>query len=323
MWKILANMLLGALAIGLMFFTASRTLDLLAQWLPVNQQIMQYLGLAAFEGGLYFWAFYFVVAAKGQIQRALAFLMIVICFVSVAVATVTDLLLVGAQDGRLPAIPATQQQALVIFVGLVIVANVAAFLAAKLSHPDKLREMAVQDANDQIIAMELEMIRRMAPTVAMQMAPVKVDQWVNETWESMLPGARPRQAPQQIEAQAVEALPVTPVSLAQTAPQLANSKPGILSKVAHVVAGMWSEPKESVALSQTDERALPQQPVIEATRKPVRRVQSTQPKQISPVAETRRARRLERYKRVPNIPPAQPTQQLFHQAPNQEGNGAQ
>lgn len=310
MWKILANMLLGALAIGLTFFTASRTLDLLAQWLPVNQQIMQYLGLAAFEGGLYFWAFYFVVAAKGQIQRALAFLMVVICFVSVAVATVTDLLLVGAQDGRLPAIPATQQQALVIFVGLVIVANVAAFLGAKLTHPDKLREMAVQDANDQIIAMELEMIRRMAPTVAMQMAPVKVDQWVNETWESMLPGARPRQAPQQIEAQAVETLPAVPANLVQ-------STPGILSKAANFVNGLWSGPKEPVALAQTDEIALPQQlptQPMKASQKPVRSSRIAQPKTISPVVEARRAHRQERYKRMPNIPPAQ----AFQSAPDQD-----
>lgn len=189
MWKFLANLLLAGLAIGLTFFTGSRTLDLLAQWLPANQQIMQYLGLAAFEGGLYFWALFFVTAAKGAAQRGIAVGMIVVCFIAVATATVADLLLVGSESGKLPSIQGEQKQAIVVFVGIVIVLNVAAFLGAKLSHPDKLKEIAIQDAEDHISDMELKLIRRLAPGVATQMAPLKAEQWVNETWERMFPGS--------------------------------------------------------------------------------------------------------------------------------------
>jgi hypothetical protein len=241
MWKFIANLLLAALAIGLTFFTASRTLDLLAQWLPANQQIMQWLGLAAFEGGLYFWAFYFVTAAKGAAQRGIAGIMVVACFVSVAVATVADLLLVGAESGKLPSIPADQKQAIVVFVGVVIVLNVAAFLGAKLTHPDKLKEMAVQDAEDQIGAMELRLIRKIAPSVAMQMAPIKAEQWVNDTWAQMLPGTgRPvGMIESSVQYQSDSTPPPTTPTPAGSAPQ---KKRGWRQRAGAFIAGSQEAP---------------------------------------------------------------------------------
>src|SRR5690242_16505352 len=77
MGKFISNLFLGALAIGLSIFTGSRTLDLLAWALPANQVIYQWLGLAAFEGGMYFWSFYFVYGAKGTPQRSISVVMAV------------------------------------------------------------------------------------------------------------------------------------------------------------------------------------------------------------------------------------------------------
>lgn len=244
MFKVIANILLAALAIGLTIFTGSRTLDLLQQWLPANQENMKYLGLAAFEGGLYFWAFYFVVGAKGAIQRGTAFMMIVISFIAVALATVADLMLVGAEDGKLPPINIDEKQAIVVFVGIVITLNVAAFLAAKLTHPDKLKEMAVQDAEDHIHAVNLAMIRAAAPNVAAHAAPIMTDRWVSETWGRMLPGTtRPvlELGPGR-EDENVITSEVQEIIAEQDKPKVVAGKGGVIKRFAR----MFSSPADKV-----------------------------------------------------------------------------
>lgn len=188
MGKVISNILLGALAIALAIFTGSRTLDLIGQWLPANQQIYQWLALAAFEGGFTLWALFFATAAEGAPQRGLALLMIIVDFAGIAIATVADLVLTGAKDGKLPAINANMQQAIVVFIGIIIVVNVAAFMAAKLISPAKLREWAVQDAEDVIYSEEQKAIKSLAPSVAGSMAPIRAQQWANQTWDRLLPG---------------------------------------------------------------------------------------------------------------------------------------
>jgi hypothetical protein len=186
--KVISNILLGGLAIALAIFTGSRTLDLIGQWLPANQDIYKWLALAAFEGGFALWALFFATAAEGAPQRGLALLMIIVDFLGIAIATVADLVLTGAKDGKLPAINGDMQQAIVVFIGIIIVLNVAAFMAAKLISPAKLREWAVQDAEDVIYSEEQKAIKSLAPSVAGSMAPIRAQQWANQTWDRLLPG---------------------------------------------------------------------------------------------------------------------------------------
>jgi hypothetical protein len=114
--------------------------------------------------------------------------MIIVDFLGIAIATVADLVLTGAKDGKLPAINGDMQQAIVVFIGIIIVLNVAAFMAAKLISPAKLREWAVQDAEDVIYSEEQKAIKSLAPSVAGSMAPIRAQQWANQTWDRLLPG---------------------------------------------------------------------------------------------------------------------------------------
>jgi hypothetical protein len=226
--KVIANVLLGALTIALTIFTASRTLDLLSQWLPVNQAIYTWLGLAAFEGGFILWCLFFASAAKGSVQRGVSFLMILFCFLGIAVATISDLVLTGAKDGRLPAINANLQQAIVVFIGIVIVVNVGAFAAAKLISPEKLRQWARQDAQDKIFEEEHKAIRELAPYVAANMAPIQAQQWAQQMWGELLPGVATVTAIPQPQAQLL-----APASLPQTRQIAAPAKKegGLLNKL--------------------------------------------------------------------------------------------
>lgn len=245
MGKFTANLFLFVLAIALSIFTGARTIDLLNHWLPANQEIYKWLALAGFEGGFYFWAFYFSSGAEGAPQRALALIMVVIDFLGVAVATVTDLLLIGAADGQLPPIDKASQQALVVFIGLVLVLNVAAFLGCKLVSPAKLRQWAVQDADDQIVAAELAAIRREAPIVAVGMAPLKAKEWARQTWAQVLPGEEPPALPERAET--------APAPVVESKPEPAKGKreDGLLDRI---LSGLLQgKPQQGAVLEQTAE----------------------------------------------------------------------
>jgi len=241
--KFISNLFLGAMAIGLTIFTATRTLDLLSQWLPVNQQIMQWLGLIAFEGGFYFWAFYFSAAAKGDAQRGIALVMTVICFIGISVATIMDLVLVGASDGKLPPIPMNLKFTIVVFVGVIIVLNVAAFMAAKLFDVDRLKIAAEQSAEDMIHAAGLQAIHKIGPQIATAAAPQIAEEWAQQTWQKILPGAaRPTQF---IETQYASSLP----ALRQQQVQQQANGGGIFSKIGGLFGGAKSN--APVSLPQT------------------------------------------------------------------------
>ncbi len=267
MGKFISNLFLGAMALGLTIFTATRTLDLLSQWLPVNQQIMQWLGLIAFEGGFYFWAFYFSAAAKGDAQRGIALVMTVICFIGISVATIMDLVLVGASDGKLPPIPMNLKFTIVVFVGVIIVLNVAAFMAAKLFDVDRLKIAAEQSAEDMIHSAGLQAIHKIAPQIAMAAAPVVAEEWAQATWQKILPGAA-RSTQQFIEAPQPQLQRTVVTNVPQQ--QQVRSGGGIFGKIGGFLGGKASN-LTPVSLPQTSMVAAPTQvqPVVQA--KPVQR----------------------------------------------------
>lgn len=188
MGKFISALFLGALAIGLSIFTGSRTLDLLAWMLPANQAIYQWLGLAAFEGGMYFWAFYFIMGAKGTPQRSISLLMAVLSLLGVAIATIADLTIDAGQQGKVAQLTAAQDQAVIIFLGVIIVLNVAAYLACHLLSVPNMRRMKEQEAEDLIYAAGLTAISALAPGIASAAAPHLAQEWGNRTWERIVPG---------------------------------------------------------------------------------------------------------------------------------------
>lgn len=190
MGKFVSGLFLGALALALMVYTGSRTLDLMGWMLPANQQIYQYLALAAFDGGMVFWAWYFIAGAKGTYQRGISLVMACFDIIAVAVCTVADGTLNAAQKGEIAQIGHDQAQAIVIFVNAVIVISVAAFLACKMLSVENLRKIKEQDAEDQIYNAGLKAISALAPSIASDAAPYLAEEWANRTWQRIVPGVR-------------------------------------------------------------------------------------------------------------------------------------
>lgn len=239
MGKFISNVFLGALALGLSIFTGSRTLDLLAWALPANQIIYQWLGLAAYEGGMYFWSFYFVSGAKGVHQRSISLIMAVFSVAAVCIATVADLSLDASQAGKIAPLQPGMQQAMIIFVGITVALNVAAFLACKLMSPEKLREIASGQAEDLIYAEGLRAISAVAPEMAAEAAPHLAAEWSNRTWQRIVPGVQRRTE----FLGPVPAMPALPPAPAQAPAALSSGSPA----QAQIVASKPPAPAQAPA----------------------------------------------------------------------------
>ena len=252
MGKFISNVFLGALALGLSIFTASRTLDLLAWALPSNQTIYQWLGLAAFEGGMYFWAFFFVMGAKGTPQRSISVLMAVFSIIAVCVATIADLSLDAGQAGKGPALSPAMQQTMIVFLGVTISLNVAAFLACKLMSIENLRSIREGVAEDHIYSEGLRAIDGLTPQIAAEAAPYLAAEWSTRTWQRIVPGVQ-RQTQYVGPVRVTPAPAPAPQMLAQTtpAPQLPAPEKrrggGFLGRL------FGKGEPETVALAQTGE----------------------------------------------------------------------
>lgn len=181
--------LVAIMALALMIFTASRTLDLLQLLLPANQSIFAYLALVAFDGGLLGWSLFFAYGARGQYQRAIALLMVIVSLAAIGITTIADLYLSAARKGLVDALSEQQRLSVLLAVGVVIFVNVAAFFVVHITEPGRLRAMATENANDKIHAKTLEHIQREAEVVAARLAPILAEQWVRETMASHLGGS--------------------------------------------------------------------------------------------------------------------------------------
>lgn len=176
------------LSIALLGFTASRTIDLLSLFLPDGQQFWAYLGLAAFDIGLLGWTLFFAHGARGSYQRAIALIMVVLCLLAVAVSVIVDMYVSASDKGLVTALPPTVRIAVLLAVGLIVVANVVAFFLTHIWEPERMKAMAEESANDKIHDEVLRQINEIAPQVAAQVAPVLTRKWVQRTVNELAPG---------------------------------------------------------------------------------------------------------------------------------------
>jgi len=212
----LTFIVVAIMSILLLVFTASRTLDLLQTMLPTGQQsAFAYLGLVAFDGGLLGWSFFFAHGARGQYQRAIALLMVILSLIAVGISTVADLYLSAASKGLVSALSEGQRLAVLLAVGGIICANITAFFLVHITDPDRLRAMATESARDVIHAETLRQISQVAPIVAAQVAPQLTRQWVVDTCQQLIPGSSTSPAP----LRTVDAAPAVNIPQPAVSPQ--------------------------------------------------------------------------------------------------------
>ena len=92
------KIILWGIVLGMLVFTAIRTLHFLMQTFPPDQQYVAFLALAAFDIGVLAWLYFATNSAEGAAQRTVSYGMIFVCAAGVIITTVGDMVNVSAQN---------------------------------------------------------------------------------------------------------------------------------------------------------------------------------------------------------------------------------
>ncbi len=192
--KLGAKIVLWGLVLGMLVFTAIRTLHFLMATFPPGQQYVAFLALAAFDVGVLGWTYFATNSAEGVAQRTLSYGMIFVCAAGVILTTVGDMIDVSAQN-HLTQAPGWWFTAALWGVILVIVFNVLAGILVHLLDPKHQRHLAQETARDEIHRAALAGIRKRAGEIAPQIAERVTLAWEEEVIQEMtghLPPPRAR-----------------------------------------------------------------------------------------------------------------------------------
>ncbi|CAG0932824.1 hypothetical protein TFLX_02780 [Thermoflexales bacterium] len=201
MGKKLASYLVLLVAGALMIYSGARTFDLLSQTLPKGQEVLAFLALLAFDGGLIAWLAVFMFGAQGGAQRAIAMLMIIVSLLGIVIGFGGDTLMVASRNGMIEDVNIGMTA--LILTTIIIAANIAAVTFYHVLSPENQKRMAEEAARSQIEDSALESIKSQAKQLSQELAPIVASAWVAdmrahylaqltpEAQRKALPAARP------------------------------------------------------------------------------------------------------------------------------------
>lgn len=179
MFKKFGRMSATALAVLLLIYSATRSLDFISLTLPPNRQILAWFGLAALDGGLIAWTLAYLYGAKGW-QRPIAFGMVIVDLLGAIGMFTLDTLYNAGANGM--TVTLTQEEIFYAVLALsgVIGLNIAATVASHLMSPEALKQQAEEEAEDKIETATLEKITENADALAAEVAPIVAADWISK-----------------------------------------------------------------------------------------------------------------------------------------------
>lgn len=181
MKKSISSLLVSALGLALLVYSATRSVDFISATLPPDRQILAWFGLAALDGGLVFWMLFFLSGAKGSWQRGIALMMTICDFAGCVVMFTLDTLLRTGQSGMTQALSPAAIQTAVLALSLVIALNIAATVATHLTDPETRRQMAHEEALAEIEEQSIQQISDNSKRLAAELAPSIAASWIEDT----------------------------------------------------------------------------------------------------------------------------------------------
>lgn len=208
MVKKIGSLMVILLALLLLVYSASRSLDFIMLTLPEDKKIMAWFGLAALDGGLICWVLAYMHGSKGGWQRAISLLMVGVDLIgSVTMFTLDTLYNTGA-NGITASLSPEQMQNAVLALSSIIGLNIAATVFHHLTDPAKMREQAEEEAFSKVEDATLKQISDNADQLAADLAPTLAADWMAKTrvrYTAHLQPALPAPAtPQVIDAVATD-----------------------------------------------------------------------------------------------------------------------
>lgn len=179
--KGLANVLVTGLGILLLGYSAFRSIDFVSLTVPADKQFLAYLAVAATELGIVFWLATFLWGSSGAIQRAIAAIMTIVDFAGSTALFVADTMLRSGENGLIAEMAAEDVQLVIVGLSVVVAANILATIAYHATDPEVMRNMAAEEAKDEIDQLTLKKIQENSKLLAAEVAPQIASDWMMQT----------------------------------------------------------------------------------------------------------------------------------------------
>jgi hypothetical protein len=181
MIKKIGSLMVTLLALALLVYSATRSMDFIALTLPNDKQILAYFALAALDGGLIAWLLSYLYGSRGAWQRAISLLMVIVDLLGAVAMFTFDALYRSAERGLIAGLSPETVQATIIGLSLIIALNIAATVAHHLADPERIKMQAEEEAFARIEEATLRQIARNAEQLAAEVAPVLASAWQAQT----------------------------------------------------------------------------------------------------------------------------------------------
>lgn len=181
MFKRIGALLVTILAIALLVYSASRSLDFISLTLPADKQILAWFGLAALDGGLICWLLAYMYGSSGGWQRGISLLMVIVDLVGAVVMFSMDTLYNTGQAGLTAQMSPGDIQTAVLALSGIIALNIAATVAHHLTEPGRMRSQAEEEAFGAIEEAALKQVAQNAGSLAAELAPQIAGDWMVNT----------------------------------------------------------------------------------------------------------------------------------------------
>lgn len=181
MKKALSSYLTTGLALALLVYSASRSVDFISATLPPDQQMLAFFGLAALDGGLVAWLLFFLSGARGSWQRAIALIMIAVDFVGAVAMFTLDTLYRSGQAGMVATLDEGIIRTAVLGLSVVIAANIGSAIMSHITDPEARKSAAAEEATDIIEDLAIQQIASGARSLAADLAPKMAADWMDQT----------------------------------------------------------------------------------------------------------------------------------------------
>lgn len=181
MLKKIGPLLVTLLALALLVYSASRSLDFIRLTLPPDNQILAWFGLAALDGGLLCWILAYLYGSSGAWQRGISLLMILVDLLGAVVMFSLDTLYNTGQAGLTALMEPNEIKTAVIALSGIIALNIAATVSHHLTDPQKIKAQAEEEAFTAIEEAALKQINQNASRLAAELAPQIASDWMTKT----------------------------------------------------------------------------------------------------------------------------------------------
>ena len=171
MKKNIATLLISALGLALMIYTAMRGLDFITATLPADKQILAYFALAATEGGVLFFLAYYLSGAEGGWQRAISIIMLVIDFLGSIGLFTADTLLRAGENGIVKTLAPDEMLTVIYAMSGLIALNVAASIGLHLTDPEAQKRSIAADVKDKVQAEAMRQLTEQSASIAAELSP--------------------------------------------------------------------------------------------------------------------------------------------------------